>query len=136
MLLFSPFSDLPVLSALKDKMQWHQRRQRLIAENVANANTPDYRARDLSGFSLSSSSLRNVSLFNTHNSHFLNERGNGNDPSGLFEADGLETMSMRNGVVLEEEMLKSSENQLNYRLATTLYSRSLGLLRTAVRWGR
>ena len=32
---------------LRRRMQWHQERQRLLAENVANADTPNYRVRDL-----------------------------------------------------------------------------------------
>jgi flagellar basal body rod protein FlgG len=32
--------DTPVFSALTDKMRWHQTRQGLLAENVANAETP------------------------------------------------------------------------------------------------
>ena len=42
-----PISDLPILSMLRTKMQWHQERQRLLAENVANADTPSFRPRDL-----------------------------------------------------------------------------------------
>jgi flagellar basal-body rod protein FlgB len=42
-----PISDLPILSMLRTRMQWHQECQRLLAENVANAHTPNYRARDL-----------------------------------------------------------------------------------------
>ena len=40
-------SDLPVLSALRTKMQWHQARQRVLSENVANSDTPNFRPRDL-----------------------------------------------------------------------------------------
>ena len=39
--------DLPVLSALRTRMQWHQERQRVLAENVANSDTPKFRPRDL-----------------------------------------------------------------------------------------
>jgi len=39
--------DLPILSMLRTRMQWHQERQLVLAENVANAETPRYRARDL-----------------------------------------------------------------------------------------
>src|SRR5580658_6985331 len=42
-----PISDIPILSMLRTRMQWHQERQRVLAENVANADTPGYRARDL-----------------------------------------------------------------------------------------
>ena len=40
-------NDIPVLSALRTKMQWHQERQRVLAENIANSNTPNFRPRDL-----------------------------------------------------------------------------------------
>ena len=42
-----PISDVPILSMLRTKMQWHQERQRLLAENVANADTANFRPRDL-----------------------------------------------------------------------------------------
>ena len=40
-------NDLPVLSILRTKMQWHQERQRVLSENVSNSNTPNFRPRDL-----------------------------------------------------------------------------------------
>jgi flagellar basal-body rod protein FlgB len=39
--------DLPILSMLRTRMQWHQQRQRVLAENVAHADTPRYKGRDL-----------------------------------------------------------------------------------------
>jgi len=42
-----PINDLPVLSALRTRMQWHQERQRVLAENVSNSDTPNFRPRDL-----------------------------------------------------------------------------------------
>ena len=40
-------SDLPTLSILRTKMQWHQERQGVLAENVSNSNTPNFKPRDL-----------------------------------------------------------------------------------------
>ncbi len=40
-------TDLPLFSMLRTRMQWHQERQRLLSENVANSDTPNYRPRDL-----------------------------------------------------------------------------------------
>ncbi len=45
--------QLPTLAALTDKMRWHQARQKLLAENVANAETPGYQGRDLKAYSFS-----------------------------------------------------------------------------------
>src|SRR6201992_3480203 len=40
-------NDLPGLAALRTRMQWHQERQRVLSENVANSDTPNFRPRDL-----------------------------------------------------------------------------------------
>ena len=40
-------TDLPLFSMLRTRMHWHQERQRVLAENVSNANTPEFRPRDL-----------------------------------------------------------------------------------------
>ena len=40
-------NDLPMLSALRTRMQWHQERQRVLSENVANSDTPNFKPRDL-----------------------------------------------------------------------------------------
>ena len=40
-------NDIPALAALRTKMQWHQERQRVLSENVANSDTPNFKPRDL-----------------------------------------------------------------------------------------
>jgi hypothetical protein len=35
-----PISDIPILSMLRTRLQWHQERQHILAETVANADTP------------------------------------------------------------------------------------------------
>src|SRR4051812_24382612 len=42
-----PISNIPLFSMLRTRMQWHQERQKVLAENVANADTPNFRSRDL-----------------------------------------------------------------------------------------
>ena len=42
-----PISEIPIFAMLRTKLQWHQERQRLLAENVANAETPEFRPSDL-----------------------------------------------------------------------------------------
>ena len=40
-------ADIPILSMLRTRLDWAQQRQRVLAENVANSDTPKYRAHDL-----------------------------------------------------------------------------------------
>jgi len=45
---------------------------------------------------------------------------------------GFETKPAGNAVSLEEEMMKSANNQMDYAAVTSLYSKSLHLLKTAI----
>lgn len=40
-------TDLPLFGMLKTKMRWHQARQSVLAQNIANADTPGFRPSDL-----------------------------------------------------------------------------------------
>ena len=41
------FSDLPLLDQIKGRLSWLDERQRVIAQNVANSDTPGFVGRDL-----------------------------------------------------------------------------------------
>jgi flagellar basal-body rod protein FlgB len=124
-------SDIPILSMLRERMQWHQARQRLLAENVANADTPNYRPRDLAppNFAQSLSGV-GVTLTRTSAEHIATD---GND--GRFAAaDGglYEVRPGGNAVNHEDEMMKLASNQMDYEAVTALYTRSLALIKLAV----
>jgi flagellar basal-body rod protein FlgB len=133
--------DLGMMDALKTRMQWHQARQRVLAENVANADSPRYRAKDLAEPAMpaavaaaagrANGALRTpaVSLAVTTEGHMTGAGG------GRFKTAGRGDFEVRpsgNAVDLEEQMTKSAENQLDYQTAASLYQQSLGLLRIAL----
>jgi flagellar basal-body rod protein FlgB len=129
--------DLPVLSALRTRMQWHQERQRVLAENVANSDTPNFKPRDLiepkfdvTGAS-AGSSMGALAMMRTSASHIAPADGGAQS----FDQDkrtGFETRPTGNAVSLEDEMLKVAANQMDYAAVTSLYSKSLHLLKTAI----
>lgn len=130
-------NDLPMLSALRAKMQWHQERQRVLAENIANSDTPNFRPRDLvaprfdaAGLPPPGAPTGALAMMRTAASHMT---ATGSAPS--FPQDhrgGYETRPAGNAVNLEDEMLKVSANQMDYAAVSSLYSRSLGMLKTAI----
>lgn len=126
--------DLPIFAALRDKMQWHQTRQTLLAENVANAETPNYVGRDLSAYSFEGHVQRSrasVTTAATDARHF-SVGGSNADRFGARRMNNFEIMPDANGITLEEEMMKVTTNQMDYQAATTLYSRSMRLVRIAL----
>jgi len=129
-------SDLPVLSALRTKMQWHESRQAVLSENVSNANTPNFKPRDLvepkfNAAGAQTGAMGSLPMTRTSASHIASSKG----ASGSFDVNGrvgFETKPAGNAVSLEEEMMKVSANQMDYAAVTSLYSKSLHLLKTAI----
>jgi len=130
-------TDLPVLDALRTKMKWHQVRQRVLAENVANADTPDYQARELKpvefGSMVTAAAPAEVGVRVTDTRHIAVSPIAGVNPQHRqTDENGFETTPSGNSVTLEEQMMKVAGNQMDYQAATTLYSKSIGLLRMAI----
>jgi flagellar basal-body rod protein FlgB len=124
-------TDLPLFAMLKTRMYWLEERQKLLAENVANADTPGHRGRDLKqlDFNAALRSTASVTLAATAPGHL----GAGGDTQFAPERrGGFETRPNGNAVVLEEEMLKVAQNQMDHQTATALYARGLGLIKTAL----
>lgn len=128
--------DMPFFSALRTQMQWHASRQSVLAENIAQADTPGYQARDLQRVN--------------HEATFRVARPSASGPARTdvnhiagrpaIETDGFErdrgpTFEITpegNSVVLEEEAMKITSNQLDFQAVASLYQKSLGMLRMAV----
>ena len=128
-------SDIPALAALRTKMQWHQERQRVLAENISNSDTPNFKPRDLvepkfNSSGASSGPMGSLAMMRTSASHIAPSAGASSFAQNTKA--GYETRPAGNAVNLEDEMLKVSANQMDYAAATSLYSRSLGLLKTAI----
>jgi len=131
-----PIADLPMLSALRTKMQWHQERQRVLADNVSHSDSPGFKPRDLvepkfdgTGNPLGGH-MSSLAMTRTSASHIQASGVSENFDSS--NRGGYETRPAGNAVNLEDEMLKVSANQMDYAAVTSLYSRSLGLIKTAI----
>jgi flagellar basal-body rod protein FlgB len=130
-------NDLPILSALRTKMQWHQERQRVLSENIANSDTPNFQPRDLvePKFDRTGSTIGGgigaLPMMQTSGTYIA-----GSGAPETFDNDrgksGFQTRPAGNAVNLEDQMMKVSDNQMDYAAVTSLYSKSLHLLKTAI----
>jgi flagellar basal-body rod protein FlgB len=126
-----PITDIPILSMLRQRMEWHQERQRVLAENVANADTPNYHARDLAPPDFSHEMQAALTLDRTNPLHITAQAGGGS----AFAADSSGRYQIRprgNSVTHEDEMMKVASNQMDYEAVTSLYTRSLALIKLAI----
>ncbi len=127
-----PIADIPILSMLRERMQWQQARQQVLAENVANADTPDYQAKDLAPLDFSRALEASLPLERTSPDHIAAV----SDTGSQFASGGEGPYDIRprgNAVSHEEEMMKVAGNQMDYEAAAELYTHSLNLIKLAVK---
>ena len=133
------FDDIPLFSMLKGKLAYVNQRQRLISENVANADTPGYAPRDLKPFSFEAMLRPRIGLAGlarTSTAHLSGRplaSGGGVDPFRPQTMPDSETRLDGNQVVLEEQMSKMTEARIDYESAIDFYQQSLNLITTAAR---
>lgn len=127
--------DIPVLGALRTRMAYLSERQDVLAENIANANTPGYAAKDLAALSFQDLLNGTARLAATDPRHFTG----GPDGGRAFETrerpDAITALN-GNSVSLETQMIKVAETQIAYATATGLYQKAVGLIRVALGRGQ
>lgn len=131
-------ADIPLLGQIKGRLSWLDERQRVVAQNVANADTPGYVARDLKAPTDFAAALRDgggLGMTRTNAAHMPPGGPNG-APVARFTSSASpdsETTLDGNSVVVEEQMLKMAESRMAYDAAIGLYQKSMSMLRLAAK---
>jgi len=130
--------SISLFSSLSQKMTWLSERQKVLAQNIANANTPGYVPKDLKKVSFKAqldqttksgnlqmqvSDSRHMSGSSTSGGHYEIKEQDAN--FGISTPDG-------NAVNLEDELIKMSETQMDYAAAVNLYRKHVGMMKTAI----
>lgn len=121
-------TKLDLFSLAEQRLDWADRRQQVLAQNVANANTPGYDARDLKPFA-ALLQRATVPLAATNPLHLAAL----SDP---MAADRSETAAERapdgNAVSLDEQLTKLADTSGMHQLAANLYTKYMGMFRLAL----
>ena len=107
-----------LMGMVHEKMSWASQRQTVLAQNIANANTPGYAAKDLKALdfkkTLGFGTPRPV-MTRTHANH-ISAPGDSNPYEINKNVGGYEVSPDGNRVVLEEQMMKlNSTNPNSYQ---------------------
>ncbi len=116
-----------ILGLAASRLGWLDDRQKVLARNIANADTPGYTPRDEASFD---SMIPGASLAATRSDpmHLAGTIASGNTVAmkvGQRSIDG-------NGVALDVQMTKVAETDTQQRLATNLYSKYMGMFQNAL----
>lgn len=126
------------LSALQNRMGWLSDRQKVVAENVANASTPGFKPSDLTAQDFTAMVQGqapdggNLGLSVTDAMH-IEPQGLGPAHARTVISPDSETTLNGNSVVLEEQMLKMSESRMQFQAAVGFYEKSLAMIRMAAK---
>ncbi|MEM8569724.1 MAG: FlgB family protein [Pseudomonadota bacterium] len=107
-------------------------RQQVITENIAHADTPGYRARDIAEFEDTlNETMPHFSARQTRPGHIA--FGNPNPSFEPFEVTAFGAEGPNgNTVSLEDQMMRATHVQENHKLALGVYRKSLEILRTSI----
>jgi flagellar basal-body rod protein FlgB len=126
-------SGLGLFRMITQQLHWLGQRQDVLSQNVANADTPGYQARDLKPLSFDDQLRQSTALRMavTDPGHLA---GQGADPAtaATKPVTPWEVSPDGNGVILEQQMTALAETQANYQMATELYRKQIGMLKTAI----
>ena len=112
------------------RLAWASQRQAVLAQNIANTNTPGYKPHDVQPFSKRLANVQPVAPARTQPNHLSgtlavavpNEVV---DRTHMHSADG-------NAVSLDEQLVKLAETETAHSFVTSIYRTYLGMFNTAL----
>jgi flagellar basal-body rod protein FlgB len=128
-------TKLALFEALNERMNWLGQRQRVLAENIANQNTPDYRPRDLDESEFARALRRTsgrLGLASADGRSLGTAARAGRTYRVETDSELKEVTPNGNAVVLGDDFMKVADTQANYQIATNLYKKHLALIRLAL----
>ncbi len=129
------FDGISILSSLQTKLAWLNDRQAVLSRNIANASTPGFMAQDLAppDFSAALAEASRGGFFATSNPRHMRARtAAASESSRTVDAPDSQTSPDGNRVVVEEQMMRVAQTQMEYAEATGLYKKVFSLWRTAL----
>ena len=128
-------NSIPLFEMLTKRMSWLNQRQAVIADNIANADTPGFKPNDLVPVDfekLAHDASRRATIVGTNAKHLVSSaRSTG--PFRVSEQDNpYESTPSGNAVVLEEQLMKMSQTVMDHRITAGLYAKHMGMLRAAL----
>lgn len=127
--------QVPLFTQMKARLDWLDQRQRVLAENIANADTPGYQPSDLKPFNAEQAPGQGafaVMMRQTSATHLASPTGSSDNPQEVKTRRTFEVAPAGNAVDLEEQMAKVGETTIAHNTTTALYRKYLAMFKTVV----
>ena len=127
-------NNLKLFQMAMAKMDWASQRQKVLAQNVANADTPDYREKDLKklDFKKVLQETAPVRVARTDPKHLAGTIPEQQKFKARADRRTFEESPDGNKVVIEEQMQKVGDTRGEYTTAVTLMQAQMKMFKTVV----
>ena len=126
---------LSLFQIMQSKLQYDGNRQAVLAQNIANVDTPGYKARELAAPDFNKIVANNGSLGMavTNSKHMAGTSDNSGAGGNIIKRKNTyELNPIGNNVVIEEELMHVAQNQADYQQTLGIYRKSLSLFNIAL----
>ena len=123
-------TQIGVFDLAERRLAWTDRRQAVLAQNIANANTPHYQPHDLPPFAAALGRTNAVAPVRTQPNHLAGSSGAASQTE-IVERARTRTLD-GNAVALDAQLVKVAETQTAHALVTNIYKKYLGLFSIAL----
>jgi flagellar basal-body rod protein FlgB len=130
-------NNLKLFQMAMAKMDWASQRQKVLSQNVANADTPDYKEKDLKKLDFrkilhQSVDVAPVKVARTNPMHLQGTIPEQQKFRSQAEQRTFETSPDGNKVVIEEQMQKVGDTRAEYTTAVTLMQAQMKMMKDAL----
>jgi flagellar basal-body rod protein FlgB len=129
------FNNITLFASVRKRLDWLTQRQEVLSQNIANSDTPEYRARDLKGYKFKDILRREsmqLNMSTSEGSHLPGQRRSLRDFSEHKVRSPYETSPNGNSVILEEQMAKVNESQISHQFTTKIYKKHIQMFMMAL----
>ncbi len=129
--------EIGLFKAIGAKLDYLGQRHKVIAQNIANADTPGYKPKDLTPVDFGSvlngiSGNMNVQPAQTDPKHIGTAAGGIGTPHDRKQKTFYEVAPVGNAVVMEEQLFNAGRNVMDYNLMLNLYQKQIGMMKIAL----
>jgi len=125
-------ADSGILGLMSSKMTYLGQKQAVLAENVANADTPGYDAKELTPFTFETAMSEAASgMMVTDSKHILPASMTGVN-ARTKRTKSAETLPSGNSVDLEQQMMEVSKTTMDYQASASIYQKFVSLFKEAL----
>ena len=127
-------SSLPLFDLAQRRLAWTDRRQEVLAQNIANLNTPNWQAKDLKPFAQALAGTAAPAMARTDPGRLAGTQDTGAQSLLTTRASAREPDG--NAVSLDEQLTQVADTATSQAIATTLYKKYMSMFSLALGYGQ